>query len=382
MEREIAKGRVLGERFRLAEPFGRDVFGELWTAQDLRDGRAVWVRAIEPEIGIAPGSSSEVLALARSGLRHPNLAAVLDVVCEDGRWFLVNERAEGESLAKLITARGALSPTDAFKLAIDLGEGLRALHAAGAIHGRLDPTRVVMLGDTAKIFDVGLGMLLGDDSEEWRTTIPDLNDPTVAFLSPEQAAGDGAPTAESDVWALGAVVYFAMFAAVPYAARTRAELAVATARRLASLERARDRSLAALIAPCLSREPALRPWLGEFLEDARAGYEPSLGAVRENSTPGASFSIPAAESFRPMIVVTLSERVPRPAMFAAIFAVFLLIGLAVRGGDRIPPPPPTNAGLPALATELPRPLAIQPMAVSASASASAIPLSAAGTVAH
>jgi len=382
MEGAIAKGRVLSERFRLAEPLGRDVFGELWTAQDLLDGRAVRVRAIDPEIGIAPGSSSEVLALARSELRHPNLAAVLDVVCEDDRWFLVNERAEGESLATLITARGALSPTDAFKLAIDLGEGLRALHAEGAFHGRLDPTRVVMLGDTAKLTDVGLGMLLGDDSEEWRTTIPDLNDPTVAFLSPEQASGDGAPTAESDVWALGAVVYFAMFAAVPYAARTRAELAVATARRLASLERARDRSLAAVIAPCLSREPALRPSLGEFLEEARAGYEPAFGMVRESSTPGASFSIPEAEIFRPKspIVVTLSERVPRPAIFAAIFAVFLLIGLAVRGGDRTPPPP-TNAGLPALATELPRP-ATQMMAVSASASASAIRLSAGGTVAH
>jgi len=395
MELEVSPGLVLGDRYRLIARAHQDVFGDVWTARDTQHDRLVSVRALAPEIGVAPGSSPAVLALSHGegALRHPNVASVLDVICEDERWYLVSETATGETLANLITARGPFSPTSAFKLALEVAEGLRAIHERGAFHGRLDPTRVVILGDKAKLVDVGLGMLLGDDSEEWRTTIPDMNDPTVAFLSPEQASGDGPPTEESDVWALGAILYFATFGSVPYLARTRAELAVATARRLVSLDGARDRSLAALIAPCMAREPALRPAVTEFLEDARAAYEPSLEPGTDNSIPGASLSILDSVDFRPRNPVVeraieLSQRVPRAAVFGGIFALFLMVGLALRG-NAVPPPAAASGGLPALATEIARPAPTPAVSTSASTSASTpilvrppIRVSDNGTVAH
>lgn len=337
-------GEIVGGEYTFVERLCADVFGEVWSARD-RSGRALSVRALSPDVCIAPGASTALLAIARRGLRHPNVAALVDVVCEGERWYVVSEAVEGRTLARVITARGPLSPDETFQLALSIGEGLRAIHDAGGCHGRLDPTRVIVRGARATIVDFGLGMLLGDDTEEWRTTFPDVSDPTVAFLSPEQAAGDGPPTVESDVWGLGAILYFATHASAPFAARTRAELAVATARRIISVSRAGDRALAAMIAPCLSREPAVRPRLSEVLDLARSGREPSV--IADVSTPGASLSFvdaaPPPRGLAPALIVMTS-----------IFALSMLLGLIFRS----PPEPAERAaagGLPALAAPSPSP---------------------------
>ncbi len=339
MSAELKSGARVGGEYFLVKRLSSDVFGELWSARD-RAGRDLWVRALSPDVCIAPGASTALLAIARRGLRHPCVAALVDVVCEGERWFVVSEAAAGETLAQAITSRGPLSPDATFKLALELGEGLRAIHDAGGCHGRLDPTRVVLQGDRATIVDFGLGMLLGDDTEEWRTTFPDAADPTAAFLSPEQAAGDGPPTVESDVWGLGALLYFATHASSPFAARTRAELAVATARRIISVSRAGDRALAAMIAPCLSREPALRPLLSEVLDLARSGREPSV--IAEVSTPGASLSFvdeaPAPRGLAPALIVMTS-----------IFALSMILGLVFRSPPAHPEHAAATGGLPALA---------------------------------
>jgi len=389
MERKLQPDRVVGERYRLVECSRRDVFGEVWVARDLRLERPVSVRVLAADICVAPGSSTSVLALAKR-LEHSRVASILDLVCEDDWWFLISELTPGQSLAELITAKGPLSPSAAFQLARDIAEGIQAIHLAGGVHGRLDPSRITMFNDRATVTEVGLGMLIGDDSEEWRTTVPDMNDPSIAFLSPEQAAGEGPPSVESDVWAFGAVVYFAMFGAVPYEARTRAMLAVATARKLPSLEGARDRSLGALVRPCLAREPALRPSLDEVLDDVRAALGPVITST-DVSTPGASISLVDAAAFRPPSRV---ELVPRPVLFGGIFALFLVVGLVVRPGER--EPAAASGGLPALATDPPpKTPAVEETAsasVSPSASVSSSPhqivvrppirLSPAGTVAH
>lgn len=384
MAAKIEIGCVVAERYRLVERSHRDVFGEVWIARDLRGDRAVSVRVLDADVCIEPGSTIAVLALAKR-LAHSRVSSVIDLVLDqEERWVLVSELAPGQTLAERITAKGPLSASDAFRLAADLAEGLRAIHLAGGVHGRLDPTRVMMFGDRATITDVGLGMLIGDDSEEWRTTIPDMNDPTVAFLSPEQAAGEGPPTPESDVWALGAVVYFAMFGVTPFDARTRAELAVATARKLVSLESARDRSLGALIRPCLAREPALRPSIDEVVSEARQALEP-VSSTTEASTPGASLSLVDVAEFRPSSPVW---HAPRSLVLGGIFAAFLLVGLLLRSEPERPAA--ASGGLPALATDPPpKTKIVEATSASASATTSAsivvrppIKLSAPGTVAH
>jgi eukaryotic-like serine/threonine-protein kinase len=341
MQSALKSGDVVGRGYVLVRRAHSDAFGEIWSAR--HEQRALSIRVLDPAIGIAPGASTALLAIVRRGFRHPHVATLVDVLCENGRWLLVSEAAGGETLASLVTARGPLSPDAAFKLAKRVGDGLRAIHDAGGCHGRLDPTRVIVRGDEVTIVDVGLGMLLGDESEEWRSTVPDASDPTVAFLSPEQAAGDGAPTAESDVYALGAVLYFATHAEAPHSARTRAELSVASARRIVHVARAGDRALAALIAPCLSREPAMRPDLHELLAEI---HRESMVPYADTSTPGASLSL--ADIPREVV-----RRTPTWIVMSSIFALSLILGLIFRAPTPQPERAPAAGGLPALASPPP-----------------------------
>jgi len=265
--------QIVGERFRLAHQIGSDVFGEIYAAVDERDGAAVRVRALDSSWGVAPGSSTAVLAIARgpAAIRHPRVAALLEVILEGDRWYLVSEDCPGETLAARVAREGPVDEATALGIASEVAEALSAIHAAGAVHGRLDPSRII-IGDSVKVCDLGLGMLLGDDSEEWRTTIRDVDDPAVAFLSPEQARGDGPPTVESDVWALAAVLHFAITGSSPYSARTRAAQASAT--NVVDTTGLESR-LAALLRASLAPEKGVRPSVSELSARLRARPAPS-----------------------------------------------------------------------------------------------------------
>ncbi len=262
---------VVGGRFRLVESICADAFGVIFRAVDQSDGGSVHVRAIDPSVCVALGASREALALARgpSAVRHPHLAALLDVIVDDDRWYLVSEACEGESLAEHIARDGRLDEDTAASIVTDIASALAAIHARGAVHGRLDPSRIILDPSGVKVCDLGLGMLLGDETEDWRTTIRDVEDPTIAFLSPEQARGDGAPTRWSDIWALTAILHFAVTGASPYSVKTRAAQASSATKARLFLPEAIDARITSLMRQGLAPEPALRPTLAELVDRLR-----------------------------------------------------------------------------------------------------------------
>ncbi|MBI2391984.1 MAG: protein kinase [Deltaproteobacteria bacterium] len=288
-------GRTIGDRLRLDQRVAQDAFGEIWAGFETARMRSVVVRALTEDTAIAPGSSTAVLAIARgqTPARHRNLAEVVDLVFEQARWYLVSEPAVGETLASNVERGGPWPRPAVIHLAIELAEALQVLHAAGVPHGRLDPSRIVIHDGEIKIVDLGLGLLLGDDSEDWRTTMPNIDDPSIAFLSPEQAEGDGPPTVESDVWALGATLYYALTGHAPFSVKSRAALARATAKDRVAVGDLIDSPLADLIGLCLAREPVLRPTICEVLDAALAVL--GLGHV-ENASSNPAIALDVAET--------------------------------------------------------------------------------------
>lgn len=322
---------IVGGRFRLVEAVCADAFGTVFRAVDDRDGGSVHVRAIDPSQCVALGASTELLALARgpSAVRHPHLAALLDVVVENDRWYLVSESVDGESLAVHVSRDGRLDDVTAACIISEAASALIAVHSAGAVHGRLDPTRVVLSPSGVKVCDFGLGMLLGDDTEEWRTTLRDVEDPCVAFLSPEQARGDGPPRLESDVWSLCAVFYFALTGASPYAVKTRAAWTRPDARGDVRAPNGIDRRLGDALRRGLSPEPDLRPELDELIDALRPGRTvrwsrvaiAAIGAALvfagiefpspPPSTAARSLPVEVATSQSPSVVPSISAAEPR-----------------------------------------------------------------------
>ena len=95
------EGRLVGERYRLAEVIGVGGMATVHRATDTKLDRTVAVKLLRREVIADPDIAMRFRreALAATVLRHPNIVACLETGTDDGQPFLVMELIEGEDLA-------------------------------------------------------------------------------------------------------------------------------------------------------------------------------------------------------------------------------------------------------------------------------------------
>jgi len=155
-----------------------------------------------------------------AALKHPGLIAVHDVGVHDGRVFVVMEYVEGKTLAQYaLSARPG--PQEAARLVAELADTVEFIHRRGVIHQDLKPQNVLL--DPAlrtRLIDFGLARLRSYWASEQS---PGKKGGTLAYMAPEQARGEPA-TERTDVFGLGAVLFFLLTGRAPYSGRSRSEL--------------------------------------------------------------------------------------------------------------------------------------------------------------
>ncbi|MBC7273731.1 MAG: protein kinase, partial [Streptomyces sp.] len=198
-------GRLVGGRYRLAEPLGTGAAGTVWRAYDERTDREVAVK--EPRLPGDPGNPEDdeyrraahrLYREARAAARvdHPSAVSVHDVVVEegdgaDGLPWIVMELVRGETLGALV-ARGPLDPPEAARIGLAVLGALRAAHSVGIVHRDLRPANVLVESGTDRVVLTDFGITGGRDAD-------------ARFVAPERMSGRGAGPA-SDLWSLGALL--------------------------------------------------------------------------------------------------------------------------------------------------------------------------------
>ncbi|HET8618194.1 MAG TPA: serine/threonine-protein kinase [Acidimicrobiales bacterium] len=265
-EGTVASADLLAGRYALGEVVGRGR-SPVHEARDTTLGRDVAVKRVAVAAG--PGelddARSRALREARAAARlsSPHVVAVYDVVEERDAVWLVMELVRAPSLESLVRERGPLAPGLAARIGNSVLDALAAAHAVGVVHRDVKPANVLVgpgdglvddgAGITVKLADFGVAAL----RDEGGLTLPGLVIGSPSYMAPEQAAaGEVGPAA--DLWALGALLYFAQEGVPPFAGST----ALATATAVVHGRPRPMRSpgpLAPLIEALMVREPASRP---------------------------------------------------------------------------------------------------------------------------
>ena len=154
----------------------------------------------------------EVLALGM--VAGPRIAALLAAseLDEKRPWF-ATEYVQGLTLSEYVAERGPFTTPMAAALGVMLAEGLYDIHAAGLLHRDLKPGNVILGADGPRVIDFGLA---GFKDRPGDITHTSGMVGTPVCMAPEQAASPKDLTAAADVYALGAVLMFAMTGRYPF----------------------------------------------------------------------------------------------------------------------------------------------------------------------
>jgi hypothetical protein len=207
---------VIGDRYTLEREIGRGGMGVVWLGRDEVLGRTVAIK----RIGLAPGSGqADVERAAREArlaatLNHPHVVAVFDLATDGAEHWLVMEYVEGRDLAALVRQEGPLPPDRVASIGAQAAEALAAANGAGIVHRDVKPSNILVTNDgQVKLTDFGIAR--GDSDASLTQT--GLLTGSPAYLAPE-VAGGGSATVASDVWSMGATLYFALAGRAPYEA--------------------------------------------------------------------------------------------------------------------------------------------------------------------
>ncbi|HEY2960286.1 MAG TPA: protein kinase [Actinomycetota bacterium] len=333
--------RLVDDRYALEAVLHGGGLGAVWRARDLAVDRPValkllrrpaWLPAAELD-ALAARVRREVAAAA--AVRHPALAAVYGLADDAGQPVVVMELVDGVTLHELVRRHGPLPPRRGAQLAVEVLDGLAALHRAGVLHGAVSPGSVLVTqAGAAKLVGAGSGFLRLDPR-----ALAALAGPGRSRVGAPELAAGVPPGPAVDVWASGAVLQ--------YAAAGRPPGAVAPEL---------PGWLAAVLGRLLAADPAERPAAGDAAR-LLAGAAPAAAPLHLPGTPPPG-GAPAAEPVLvPAAAAAPGTPPPRPGrgdrhdLDAAPTMVDPLpwvdeAGAGVPAGRHEPPPPPGGAGVP------------------------------------
>ena len=372
LRRQVFETRSLG-RYRLKRRIGAGGMGEVWAAHHHALRRDVAVKILRPESSGNPSAVArferEVRATAE--LVHPHTVRVFDYgVTEDGLWYYAMELLSGADLGALVTREGPLPPARAALFLWQAAKALAEAHGRGIVHRDLKPenlfvTRVGAEGEFIKVLDFGLAKLaqgersLSLTEQGWTVGTP-------RWASPEMAVGDPAGPA-SDVYGLGAVLYFALTGTSPFEYDDLGKMLRAHVHEVPALPSVRLGSpvppeLEAVVMRCLAKEPEARyadaTALARALEHALARMGGEL-AVALGSTDGAARVEDASaeeavttEAAAPVAARGLQTQVPGASRAPVPGAP----GAPVPGAPAAPVPGARGAPVPGARAQAPRPM--------------------------
>lgn len=261
-----------------------------YRAQDRSASRPVRVRVVKPAFALETGFIHKLREVCErlKRLTHPSLERVYECSEDAGVWFVASEFISGPSLEDRLKRLTSVSPALALSLGTSICGALEAAHSMGFVHGDVSARNVFASpSGEVKLALVAFWEAYAHSQKVALAVLPAM----APYLAPEITAG-GMPSAQSDIYALGALLFQCLSGRYPYQGDTPSSLAVKHAEAPVPSLRAQIASVSpvldALVKRCLAKSPSSRYASAKVLQR-------DLNAIQDALRFGRSLSWPLDE---------------------------------------------------------------------------------------
>src|SRR5580698_7745548 len=348
------------EQYEILRKLGAGGSGVVYLANDSLLQRPVVLKILRTGLLSAEQLRSTVLREARlaSAIEHPNVCAIYEVGESGDEGFIVMQYVPGQSLDHLI-ARGPATLQLVLSVGIQIADGLQAAHVLGIFHRDLKPQNVMLTdGGLVKILDFGLARRLRPEEASFDPSKPALardasvaatytaRGGTIRYMAPEQFV-TGQSSAQSDVWALGVILYELTAGRHPFA-RPDAEdfqairgIQFSAPEDLSHIVPGISPELKSVIATCLEKNPGARyasaAEVREALKTIMKALQIETGIIPGDAAANLPTTGPEAEKRNTGFLSMLAERFRESAVDRAPQNSLVVLPFTNLGASEVAP---------------------------------------------
>lgn len=208
--------------YQIERELGSGGMGTVYFGRHAESGRVAAVKVLPPSMSREPGFvarfNREIAAL--QAVHSPYIVELYDSGVDGETYYYAMEFVDGETLTDRLEREKRLPWRQVIDISVDVCRALKSAHNAGVIHRDLKPSNLMLTASgQVKLTDFGVAQIFAGG----KLTATGGVIGTAEYMSPEQAEGKRA-TKQSDIYALGAVMYAMLTGRPPFVGKAVLEL--------------------------------------------------------------------------------------------------------------------------------------------------------------
>ena len=232
----LSPGHLLYSRYSIQQTLGQGGFGITYLAYDQKLEQEVCIKELFISGNSTRGANMTVQSQGNSSFsfpefvdrfiqearqlarfQHPNIVRVIDIFQENNTAYTVMEFVNGETLKQRVQRTGALEEKEAMQLINQLLDAVEAVHAKGMLHRDIKPENILISPEgRVVLIDFGSAREFAEGKTTHQTAMI-----TPGYAPPEQYSERAKRGPFTDIYALGATLYFLLTGEKPIASTDR-----------------------------------------------------------------------------------------------------------------------------------------------------------------
>ncbi|MDI7741614.1 Stk1 family PASTA domain-containing Ser/Thr kinase [Lysinibacillus fusiformis] len=284
----MIEGKRINDRYKILDLIGGGGMSNVYLAHDMILNRDVAVKILRYDAANEEEFHRRFQreALSATSLTHPNIVSIYDVGEDQDMHYIVMEYIKGKTLKQYINEFSPLTPARSVQIMKQLTSAIAHAHENQIIHRDIKPQNILVdhEGDV-KVTDFGIATSLTATSYTKTNSVIG----TVHYLSPEQARG-GTATNQSDIYALGIVLYELLTGELPFSGESAVSIALKHLQTETPSIRALDASIPQSLENVVLKATAKNPLhryasVEEMEEDLQTVLSPSRSNEKKFAPP-------------------------------------------------------------------------------------------------